>query len=283
VWNPADILTDLDLLAIDRQCLTEFGVYDLTDKRQVALQWVGQRVEQAGYRLDRHQVRKVADAVFGFTGTAFIDYTTAASDQTEADLPLSSVCAVPSSAAVYVGYRSPFRGAYVGVHDAVNARDVALTVSAWNGRWQPVNSLQDQTQAVLGKTLSGGGRVAWQPPDQWSRRSVNNSLCYWVRLTIDSSLTAGTAASQVTPVVTSRLTLPAAQYALGLLYQESYGSNRGQWQEKATALFTAAEQSLGIALPLIADEFDIDADEAVSGAEASSVTVAGAFATWERG
>lgn len=283
MWNPADLVTDLDLLALDRLCLTDFGATDLADKRQMAAQWLGPRVEQVGYRLVQHQIRKTPDAVFGFDGTTFTDLTTAASDQTEADLPLSSVCAVPASAAVYVGYRVPFRGVYVGVVDHVNANSATLAVTAWTGRWAPVNSLQDGTQATLGKSLSGGGLVAWQPPDQWSRRRLNNSLLYWATLTVATSLTAGTAATQMTPVVTSRLTLPAAQYTLGLLYQESYGSNRGQWQEKATALFEAAEASLGIALPLLADEFDLDADEAVSGAEASSVTVAGAFATWERG
>ena len=104
----------------------------------------------------------------------------------------------------------------------------------------------------------------------------------WAKLTVSASLTAGTTANQLTPVVASRLTLPASQYALALLYQEAYGSNRGQWQEKATALFTAAEQSLGIALPLIVDEFDVDGDDTVSGSEASSVTP-GSYATWERG
>lgn len=283
MWNPADLVTDLDLLALDRLCLTDFGVTELADKRQMAAQWLAPRVEQVGYRLDRHQIRKTPDAVFGYDGTAFTDDTAAASDQTEADVPLSSICAVPSSAAVYVGYHVPFRGVYVGIVDAVNANSVTLAVTAWNGRWAGVNSLQDGTQATLGKSLSGGGLVAWQPPDQWSRRLLNNSLLYWAKLTVGASLTAGTAASQLTPVVTSRLTLPAAQYALGLLYQESYGSNRGQWQEKATALCAAAEQSLSIALPLLADEFDMDANEAVSGAEASSVTAAGSFATWERG
>jgi hypothetical protein len=283
VWNPADLLTDLDLLALDRACLTDFGVTTLADKRRVAADWVAQRVEQAGYTLHQHAIRKAPAAVFGFDGAAYTDVTAAALDTTDADLPLSSLCAVPSSAAVYVGYHAPFRGCYVGVVDAVNANTATLGAAVWTGTWTAVTSLQDGTRATASKSLSGGGLVAWQQPDQWSRRSVNNSLLYWAKLTVSSSLTAGTAASQLTPVVPSRLSLPAAQYALGLLYQESYGSNRGQWAEKAEKLFKAAEDSLAVAIPLIADEFDVDEDQAVSGAEASSVTAAGNYAIWERG
>ena len=87
---------------------------------------------------------------------------------------------------------------------------------------------------------------------------------------------------QLLDVAPSRLTLPAAQYTLGLLYQESCGSNRGQWAEKAAAMFKAAEETLAVVLPLLADEFDVDADGAVSPTEVSSVNP-GSFATWERG
>lgn len=283
MWNPADLLTDLDLLALDRACLTDFGTTSLADKRRVAADWVAQRVEQAGYTLHQHQIRKAPAAVFGYNGATYTDYTDAALDTTDADIPLSSICAVPSSAAVFVGYHAPFKGVYAGLADNVNANTATLAASVWAGAWTAVTSLQDGTLAVASKSLSGGGLVAWQQPDQWGRRTVNNSLLYWARLTVSSSLTAGTATGQLTPIVPSRLTLPASQYALALLYQESYGSNRGQWAEKAERMFKAAEDSLAVAIPLIADEFDVDDDGAVSGAEASSVTAAGNYAIWERG
>jgi hypothetical protein len=200
------------------------------------------------------------------------------------DLPLSSIYAVPSSAAVYVGSRDPFKGVYVGVIDSVNANTCTLAVKVWNGAWSAVTSLADGTIASTGKSFSGGGQVSWQTPDAWSRRSVNNSLLYYAKLTLSSSLTAATAAAQLAPIVPSRLTLPASYYALGLLYQESYGSNRGQWQEKATAMFAAAQNALDVALPLIADEFDVSGDGLVTPAEVGSVTAdLGQFAHWERG
>ena len=282
MWNPADLLTDLDLLALDRACLTDFGVSDLTDKRRAAVDWLAPRVEQAGYTLHQHRQRRAPDAVFGYTGTAYSDHTAASTDTTDDDVPLSSICAVPSSAAVYVGSHEPFRGVYLGVHDAVNANSAVLDVAVWTGHWTTVTSLVDGTQATTGQSCSGGGLLTWQQPDVWARRPINNSLLYWAKLTVSASLTAGTAAAQIAPVVPSRLTLPAAFYTLGLLYQESYGSNRGQWQEKADKFFAAADQALGIALPLLADEFDVDGDDLVSGAEASSVTP-GSYAIWERG
>lgn len=283
MWNPADLVTDLDILAVDRLALTDFGVTDLVAKRQVAAAWVGQRVEQAGYRLWQHRTRKAADAVYGDDGTTSTDYTAAALDTTDADVPLSSICAVPSSAAVYIGHRDPFKGVYVGVVDSVNANSCVLSAQVWTGAWSHVNSLQNGTEATASVPFSGGGTLAWQQPDTWVRRTLNNSLLYWAKLTINSPITAATAANQLAPIVTSRLTLPATYYTLGLLYQESYGSQRGQWAEKAKTLFDAAEAQLGIALPLIGDEFDVSGDDAVERAEVSSVTAAGSFAIWERG
>lgn len=284
MWTPSDLLTDLDLLALDRLCLTDFGVSDLTDKRRAALDWLAPRVEQAGYKLYQHASRKTPEAVFGYTGAAFVDYTSQALDTTDTDLPLSSILAVPSSAAIYIGGKAPFKGVYVGIHDSINANSAVLDVAVWTGAWTVVTSLVDGTQATLGKSCSGGGLVSWQQPDPWSRRPLNNSLLFWAKLTCSSSLTAGTAAAQLAPVVASRLTLPAAYYTLGLLYQESYGSTRGQWQEKADKMFAAAESGLSVALPLIADEFDVTGDDLVAPEEISSVSPNTAYlTTWERG
>jgi len=283
VWTPSDLITDLDLLALDRLCLTEFGVTVLTDKRQVAAAWVAQRVEQAGYHLWQHAIRREPEAVLGYTGVAFTDYTAAAKTTTDADIALATIYATPSSAAVYVGSRDPFRGVYLGLVDSVNANTCVLSAKIWTGAWTGVTSLVDGTQATAGKALSGGGLVSWQTPDTWVRRTLNNSLLYWAKLGVSSSLTAGTAAAQVSPVVASRLTLPASQYALALLYQESYGSQRGQWQEKATAMFASATEALTVALPLIADEFDLGNDDQVGRADASSIVDSTYLSTWERG
>lgn len=284
MWTPSDILTDLDLLAIDRLALTDFGVSALTDKRAVAVDWLAQRVEQAGYRLHQHAIRKVPDAVWGYDGATYTDYTTASGDTTDGDLPLATIFAAPATAMIYLGSRDPFRGVQVGVLDAVNANTCTLAVRVWAGAWTSVTSLADGTLASASKSLSGGGLVSWQRPDAWSRRTVNNSLLHWARLTLSSSLTAATAASYLRPIVPSRLTLPGTFYALGLLYQESYGSQRGQWQEKADVFFTRAAAELEIALPLIVDEFDVDNTDAVDRTEVSSVTAgAGQYAYWERG
>jgi hypothetical protein len=284
MWTPADLLTDLDLLAIDRLCLSDFNVTSLADKRRAAMDWLAPRVEQAGYKLWQHAVRKAPDAVFGYTGYAYTDFTSAALDTTDADLALSSVVLAPATDALYVGSRDPFKGLYVGIADRVNTNSTLLDVSVWTGKWTTVTSLIDGTQATARKSCSGGGMVTWQPPDTWTKRSVNNSLLYWGKVTFSSSLSPAAAAGQLTPIAASRLTFPAAHYALGLLYQESYGSQRGQWLEKADKMFAAAEGGLAVALPLIADEFDVTADGVVSREEVSSVTPNTAYlTTWERG
>lgn len=283
MWTPSDLLTDLDLLALDRLCLTDFGVSALADKRAVATDWIAQRVEQAGYKLWQHTTRKTPDAVFGYDGAIYTDYTTAASDATDGDVPLSSILTAPTKA-LYVGSRDPFKGLYAGVTDNVNAVTAALGAEVWNGRWLTVTSLADGTIATASKSFSGGGLVTWQRPDAWTRRLVNNSLLHWARLTISSSLTAGTKASQLTAIVPSRLTLPASYYTLGLLYQESFGANRGQWQEKADRFMAAAKELADTTLPLIADEFDVDDSDAVDRTEVGSVTATTAgLSTWERG
>lgn len=282
MWTPADILTDLDLLALDRACLTDFGVTALADKRGVACDWAAARVEQAGHVLWRHRTRKAPDAVFGYNGATFTDYTAAASDTTAGDVPLSSILVAPTTNAVYVGYQSPFLGVHLGLTDNVNAAAVVTTAAVWSGVWRAVNSLADGTIAVAGKSLSGGGTMRWQRPDTWVRRSLNSSILHWAKLTISTSLTAATACSQMAPIVPSRLSLPCAYYALGTLYAESYGAQRGAWGDKADRFLASAQSALDVALPLIANEFDVDATDTVDHTEVSSV-VAGNYATWERG
>lgn len=283
MWTPSDLLTDLDLLALDRLCLTDFGVSALTDKRAVAAEWIRQRVEQAGYRPHQHAIRHAADAVVGFTGSTYTDYTAAAADTTDLDLPLSSILSTPASCALYVGFREPFKGVWVGMVDALNSQSAVASLTVWTGAWTGVTSLTDGTIATSGKSFSKGGLVTCQQPDAWSRRTLNNSLLYWARVQVSASLTAATAAAQLTPILPSRLTLPAAHYALGLLYQESYGAQRGAWSEKATSMFEQAKAALDVALPLIADEFDVDDSDAITRPEVSSVTAALGPTIWERG
>jgi hypothetical protein len=70
-------------------------------------------------------------------------------------------------------------------------------------------------------------------------------------------------------------------HALALLYREASASTRGDWAEKARAMFQAAQDDLATVLPQIADEFDADNSGAVGAAEVSSVTVGGF--SWLRG
>jgi hypothetical protein len=273
--SPGDLLTDTDLLALDPTLEDLFGTTGLearlAEKRRIAvLDWLGPQLEAAQFLPEQHRVRHAASKVFGFTAAAYTDETTACADDTEDDVDLSAVWATPASDALYVGYTRPYAGLFVGLTGtSVNANTATAAVSVWDGtQWAAVSSLTDTTHKTTGVSLSGGGRLTWTPPDDWVPRSLNDStLLFWTRLMVNTAVTAGTSVNQVLPIVRSRLTYPVALYALSLLYRDAAKGRQGRWMEEAEAAQKQAEAQLGAVLPLITDEFDLDASGAVTTSE----------------
>jgi hypothetical protein len=284
---PIDLVTDADVLALDIRADDDFGATsaDLSEKRRVAvMDWLSPRLEAAGYDPAQHLTRKAPSWAYAHTGSAWDDVTDALSDATADDLDLSDVWVAPAADALYIGLPVAFRGLYVSMADSVNANSAVNSLTYWNGsKWQGVTSLADGTVVATGKAFSGGGRLTWEPPEDWAIRAVNEQAGCWVRLQVSSSLTAGTAVGQMLPIVRSRLTNAVAHYTLGLIYREGMAGTRGNWDEKAKAFTDIAEKELALVLPLIADEFDVDEDQAVSAAEVDSVTEHNKVFTWERG
>jgi hypothetical protein len=285
---PGDLVSDLDLVALDSRALSDFGDGNATldDKRHVAVhEWLRPKLEQHGYPAHLHRSRKTPDAVYGQVSSAVTDYTVAASDVTVDDIPLGTIfTGVTATNALAVMYRQPFRGLSVGMDTAVNAVAVASSPTVWAGAWTGVSSLVDGTKS--GSTsFAKGGAITYKPPDTWLPRTYANTWGYWATLFV-SSLTSTTAATQCLAIVGSRLSYPVRLYTLGLVYQDAWASARGDWESKSDRLFGMAETELEKVLPLIADEFDIDQTGAVAPTEINSVLQAydvDRLTTWARG
>ncbi len=284
---PHEIVLDTDILALDSRATEDFGSANeqLVDKRQIAVgQWIAGRLTQHGYPVHRHRVRRAPDAVIGQVSSVTTDYTSEATNATEGDVPLGTVfTGGDATDALYVMYRAPFRGVYVGVTEAPNAVAAASSPTVWTGAFTGVRSLTDHT-LVAGASFARGGLVSWQLSEDWGPRVFTNTFGYWAKFYV-SSLTATTTAAQVLPVVPSKLTYPAALYTLGLLYQGAWASQRGDWADKSDRLFGMAEQELTRVIGSLGDEFDVDATGAVEVTEVNSFRQtedAASLSQWER-
>lgn len=280
---PGDLVTDLDLLALDVGVLTDFGAtsLNLAHKRQVAVSdWLKPRLETAGYPPNKHRTRRAPDAAFLVRGAASFDVTQTFARATEFNI--SSMLATPADY-LLVGMQQPFRGLFVGVGDAINAVTCAGSLTYWNGRWSVPSSLADDV-TVDGKMFAAGGNLSWSLQDDWFPRLLGNTMAYWVRFSCSSSLSANVGIGQILPIARSRLTDPAASYAMHLIYREASGSNTGQWMEKSKLFLDAANSALALAMPLLQDEFDLDVSNAIEPTEPNSVAATRPSGyTWERG
>lgn len=288
--NYEDLLSQLDVLAVDSLALDDFGANGasiLTDKRRLAVEWLQRGLERDGLSPSKHMTRHVPKAAFQHTGGSYTDRTAVLSD-TSQTLDLSAVFATPGNDSLFIAHEQPFNGLYAGMLDAVNALNTTAinSVTYWNGgQWAGVNSLSDGTSvSAVSGAWSGGGRISWQLPTDMQKRplSTQTQYLYWVRLRVSRAPTAGTNLIQLLPIRRSRLTLPAAYHALALLYDDGDPRHRGEWQEKVDRYHRKAGEMLMDALRYVRDEFDIDEGQAVSDDEINSVSLQQSW-TVERG
>lgn len=288
----ADILSDLDVLGLDVQIEDDFGTdwaANLAEKRRIAVEdLVAPKLLEAGYSPQLHLARKAPDVAWAFTGGVYTSQTEALSDKTADDVEIAAIFATPANDALFVGMREPYRGLYVGMLDTVNAVVGVSSITYWNGgKWAGVNSLVDGTQVTSNSiSFSGGGRVRWQLPEAWARRPLGDNVDwrYYVRIQLSATPTNPTKVGQLLPIQRSRLTLPAAYLALGLMYEEAAGGNRGEWTEKGERFYKRGEVLLDRAVPHLRDEFDVDESQAVQRTEVNSITPdAGLAFEWLRG
>lgn len=272
--NVNDILTDLDVIALDATVLSAFGpntpamTASLADKRSVVVnQWLRAELLKAGFAPDRHSIRIAPDSGLRYTAGSYVDITDAIGSESLDDLDLTAALATPGTDYLYLRSPQPVRGLSVVMQESVNVNTLTYSsVSYWNGgKWTAFNSFVDGTRAVSSLTLSGGGLMQWALPTDWARRSFNDETewGHWMRLTTSQALSATVKASQLLPMKPSVLTLPGALKTLSLVYGESWGAQQGEWREKAQEYRTMADKALASALTGVAEEFVTDGEEAV--------------------
>lgn len=291
--NTGDILTDTDLLQLDSQLASDHGIdwrKLVADKRRIAVEsWLSVRVGKAKFPTRKHLNRAAPIALL--TDPGAVSLTSALGARTTAQIPCNTIW--PSlSTVLYVCSMRPFRGLFFGMTDSVNVNTMCtVDVAHWDGgRWAQFQNMEDQTRLDGQYSLAGGGRVMWSTPESWEPRTVGsgdtavNTYAYVARVSVNSQAPTG-ALYQVAPIIRSRLTVPAAYYALSLLYTDSVASEQGGWKDKAEAFRKMADDELTAALADIRDEFDIDESGAVTPSEANSLPIVAVTDGWtiERG
>lgn len=147
----------------------------------------------------------------GSTG-AVRDYAVEVSDETYTSFASATV-ALATDDALYVGYLTPFTSLELIPGDTVNAVVSTLSGKYWNGAAWVALTISDGT-SDSGKTFATRGRIEWTVPDDWKQNiplpglqyvdEFGNRmvLCYWLKFTVDTALTAGTliAEAKVFPV-----------------------------------------------------------------------------------
>lgn len=284
-WHPLDLVNDRDLEAYESLILTQFGVLTWQTKATRCLEdWLFPILKAQGFDPHRLRTRADPDLVYGYTGSAFTDLTSASASKTEADLALATVFTTVGTDCLYVGGLSPYRGLAVRMEDDVSAVASVLSVQYWAGVWRTANA-SDGTSQVPGKTFSGGGSILWTMPAEWAVRTLNSSdPLYWVKLTVSATPTAAKA-TQIGLIRASALRPAATMLTLELIYRSAPTGQDGPWIDKANFYHEEAELALERALPLIGGEFDTDESEQIDADEAEQTAAEVSQGGWrlERG
>lgn len=268
-WGPADLVSDVDLQAYERDILARFNVTNWQDKRRVAIgQWLFPLLKNRGFDPFRLITRAEVDLAYGFTGGVYTDVASACKSTTVDDLDIAAIFATPATDVLYLASTQPFRGVFVAEADTVGSAASVLSVKYWNGAWSTL-TISDGTSKISGKAFSGGGSITWSLPlDGWVRRSVNSSEPrYWVKVTVSAVPTAAKA-GQIAVIRESALCAPVTARTLELIFREAPTAEDGPWKEKAEYWAQQAELAFERALPLLGGEFDSDDSDEVSPTEA---------------
>lgn len=267
--NTVDVLTELDVLALDNEALVTFGnspavvSANLAAKRTHVVQdWLYSALVKGGYSPAKHSVRYAAEKVLGLTGSTFTDFTEAANDNSLNDLDLSTILAAPTDA-LYVGMAVPARGLWMTMLSSLNVTSMTASYAYWNGsQWAGFNSLVDGTINSL-VPFGQGGRVTWSEVADWAARPLNNDATWRFWLRVQTTAAPGARLTHTLPIRRSRLTAPAALKTLALLYGESWGVQAGEWRQKSEVYHRMADEALAGALRDLA-EFVTEPEQAVT-------------------
>lgn len=262
-WAGLTLVTDYDIEVHEPDSSTwgTSGVWSAqrTNAKRELKTWIEIAYPEVAGAADKVLDRWAAEYVFGYTGSAYSDITSAAGDDTEEDVVLSSVFATFGTDKLYVGASWEFDGLFVKLLDSFNANASTLSVK-YHGPagWTSLTIVDGTASTASTKAFSGTGRVTWTLPTNWERRRLNGTgdEYFWVELAVSAALTSGTAASQVATIKAPDGLKTVAQY-LALMYVfkglSAQAANAAYWlerakdyEEKARNLFSILKDSGGI-------------------------------------
>lgn len=251
-WSHLSLVTDDDIGQLEPEAVhgdAPWGASAWPAQRSAAKRdlkvWLEADYAQIPSVSDRIKDRWRPDWVYAETSSTWSDYTTAARDDTEEDLPLSTVFATFGTDALYVGAAYEFEGLFVQLLDSLNANSAVLSAAYWGpGGWTSLTIL-DGTSAS-GKTFGQTGRITWALPSTWERRRLNGTAdeFYWIKLTISAALSSGVSASHVLPLRSpDGLKRVAAYLAVHHIYNglAAQAASPDFWRDRSQAYFHKAE------------------------------------------
>lgn len=289
-WHPNDLVGDQDLVNYEANILTQFAQASWLDRRTKVLEdWLLPILKANQLDPQRLRTRFEAEKVWGLTSAVYADLTSKAKDTTEDDLDLAAILATPSTDAIYVGSKAPFRGLHWRLLDAVSATASVVSVSYWADGWLPL-FLTDRTSKTAGVAFSGGGSMVWGLLPDWTIRTLNSSdPLYWAKVTLSATPT-GAKATQIGVIRRSCLAAPATLRTLMMIFREAPTGMDGPWEKKAEYYEKESDLALQRALVIAGGEFDTDdattPSDLIGPNEATQTTdeAAGGYGfVWERG
>lgn len=277
-WAALTLVTDADLGAFEPQAVDSrapWGTRTWSKARAEAKRELKILIETAFAKETKNAADRILDVhrpdyVMSLIGSTYADMTTAAADDTQDDLALTTVFASTNNR-LYIGADYQFEGLWAlltGTRNAV-ARTLTAKYAGPTG-WIDLEAL-DGT-AVSGAPFARSGRISWGIPLDWQRQTLASLAddFFWIELSLSGALTAGVTAAQLLPVrapdglkrVAALLTL---YYVLNGL--ERQAAKPKDWQEKAVgyrqeaiALFQLLKEQGGIPL-------DVNRDQVIEPAE----------------
>jgi hypothetical protein len=282
-WAALTLVTDAELGAIEPQAVATaapWGARTWSKARAEAKRELKILIETSFGRTVKNPADHVLDVhrpdyAFSLVGGTYADVTSAASDDTEADLALTTVLASTSNR-LYLGADYQFEGLFALLTGTRNAVARTLTVKYHGPQGLTDLEAVDGT-AVAGATFGQSGRVTWGIPADWQRQRLGSVAddYFWIELSTDGALTAGVTAAQLLAVrapdgLKRVAALLSLYYVLNGL--ERQAGKPKDWQEKATgyreeaiALFQLLKEQGGIPL-------DTNRDDVIEPAEIIDTT-----------
>jgi len=243
-WAQLPLVSDLDIGALEPQAIdagAPWGRDEWPDQRGEAKNdlaiWLERDHPDVPGVTDQVRDRFDPAIVLGYTGSAYTDITSEASNDTAEDVDLATILATFGTDRIYIGAPYAFTGVHVGLLDSVSSATSTLTVKYWGkAQWTALTIADGTSPAAI--TLTQSGRVTWKQPTDWERRDIDSQgqEWYWVELSVSAAPTAGTAANQLLclqpPLALKRCAVWLSLYHIcnGLALQ---ATEPERWQEKA--------------------------------------------------